>query len=192
MEKDKATKSEQSCVNWAKKMEDKAKEWGSRTEKDWDKKGEEWGKNIERNCEKIGEKADKPAEYIVNILINILLFYVFSRLETWLPFLTDSFSAILPLFYISIGATIIANFVFLFFGYRLFVGLTKAALNIWSIIVLVSLYYIFPFDFSAYTNANWELIVKIFLMLVIFGTAIAAVVEIVKGFFGVPVKKSKN
>jgi len=93
--------------------------------------------------------------------------------------LTDSFSAILPLLYISSIATIIANLIFLVLGSRLTVAIGKALLNAWSVIVMVTIYVIFPFDFSAYST-NWELIVRILLILGIIGTAIGTIVELAK------------
>lgn len=129
------------------------------------------------------KQKNKTPEYIANAIVNLILIWVWSRFTTWLPFLTDSFAAVLPLFYISFAATIAANLMFLIYDAPVFKSLVKAALNIFSIVVMITLYFVFPFDFSAY-HSNWDLIVRIIILVGIFGTAVGTVVEFLTAAFG--------
>jgi len=155
---------------------------------EWAKKMEDWGKQTEKDWEARGKKIEKPAGYIAAIIVNFILIWVFGQLPEWLPFLTNSFFAVLPLFYISFIATVIANILFLAIDSRVFQGLAKVLLNAWGVVVMISLYFVFPFDFSHYSNANWGLILKIILLVGIFGTVLATIIEFVGAFFG----KNKN
>ena len=129
--------------------------------------------------EKSDRRGDKnrTGEYVGAIIANLVLIWVFGKLSEWLPFLTESFSAVLPLFYISFAAAVIANFFFIIYDGRLFRSLMRVILNLISIAILVTLYYVFPFDFSAYQNYDWNLIARIIIAFSIFGTAIGAIIE---------------
>ncbi|MFA5926601.1 MAG: hypothetical protein WCT32_02070 [Patescibacteria group bacterium] len=152
-------------------------------EEEWGQKAEAWGKKVEKEWEtrgdEIGKRIEKPAEYIFTIIASIILLWIYGRLEGWLPFVTDSFSATLTLFYISSIATIVANIIFLLIDSSTLRAALKALLNIWSIVVMISTCYIFPFDFSAY-SFNWTLLVRILIILGIVGTAIGTFTELAK------------
>lgn len=160
---------EKRAEKFEKEFEEKAEEFG--------KRAEDWGKKIEKKWS--GGKKGKTAEYVANIIVNVILILIWGRLPEWFPFITNSFTAILPLFYISFFATLIANLIFLISGEWFIVSLLKFMLNIFSIVVMVSLYYIFPFDFSAYT-ANWALITKILILISIGGILIGTITEFTK------------
>ncbi|MEI6144731.1 MAG: hypothetical protein WCP91_03990, partial [Candidatus Berkelbacteria bacterium] len=85
-------------------------------------------------------------------------------------------SKVLPLFYISLYATIVANFIFLIANNNVIKAILKVLLNIWGIIVMVNVYRVFPFDFSAY-SFNWAQLVRILLIVGVFGTAIGTIFE---------------
>jgi len=145
-------------------------------------------KELEKKGEKIAKKVERPAEYIATAVVNGILIWLFPRLMDWLPFLTDSFQTILLLLNISFLATILINLIFLFYDGQPFKGLFKALLNMWGLVVTISLYYIFPFDFSPYNSADWNLIVRIILIVGIFGTLVGFITEFIGAFF----PKQKN
>lgn len=161
----KEDKVEKEIKEKAKEFSNQAKAWGEKVGKEWEKKGEE-----------IGQKFEKPAEYIFSIVINIILISIWGRLPEWFPWIINSFVAVLPLFYISFTATIIANLLFLLSPGRRFVAFGKLVLNIFSIIVMISLYFVYPFDFSLLAN-YWDQLARIVILVAIFGTAIATIVE---------------
>jgi len=108
----------------------------------------------------------------------VILISIWGRLPEWFGWITDSFIAVLPLFYISFAAIIITNLIFLLSPGRRFVAFGKLVLNIFSIIVMIALYYIYPFDFSAYAN-YWEMVTRIVILVAIFGTAVGTIVEFI-------------
>lgn len=155
---------------------------------DWVKKLENMGEEIEQKCDKCenGKSRnckDKKSDYVGTIIINIIFIYLWRWLPSKLPFLADSFAAILPLFYISFVASIAANILFIIHDGRFFKGIIKTALNLFGLAILFSLYYIFPFNFSAY-SVNWDLILRILLIIGIVGTIIAIISELIKAIFG--------
>lgn len=148
---------------------------------EWVEKIENWSKRYEHH-EKRGP-SNKTSEYIATIIANILLIMFWGRIPEWLPFIKDSFAAILPLSYISFAAAIIVNFLFIIYDGAFFKGICKVLLNIIAIAIMVSFYYIYPFDFSAYPNVNWDVIVRIILIVGIFGTVIGTISEFFNGMF---------
>ncbi len=152
---------------------------------EFEQKAEAWGKKIEKEWS--SGKKGKNAEYVANIIVNLILIAIWYRLPEWMSFVKDSFTAVLPLFYISFSLTIIANIFFLFCKRINIVSFVKAALNAVSIVVMISLYYIYPFDFSNYAG-YWDTVVRVIIIVAIFGTAIGTIVELVQAI----VRKEKK
>jgi len=127
-------------------------------------------------------RRNRAGDYIFEIIVNIILIYLWGRLPQWFSFLNDSFYAVLPLFYISFTLTIVVNTVLIIASDTKLAHLLKTATNLIAVIVLTSIYYIFPFDFSSYSG-NWELVARIIILLAIFGTTIATIVELIATIF---------
>ncbi|OQA53317.1 MAG: hypothetical protein BWY43_00088 [candidate division WS2 bacterium ADurb.Bin280] len=125
---------------------------------------------------------NRTGDYIIEILVNIILISIFSRLVQWFSFISDSFFAVLPLFYISFSITIMVNIILIIIPEIRIRHILKTLTSVVSLIVLISLYYIFPFDFTAYSG-NWEIIARIIILLAVFGTSIATVVELIATIF---------
>ena len=148
---------------------------------EWAKKLEHWGENQEKKWEK--KSSGRKAGYVANIIIHIILLSLWHRLPEWLPFITTSFAAVLPLFYIAFIATIIGNFALLIYDGHFFRHLIKAVINIVNLANTITVYYVYPFDFSSYTGANWDLIAHILLLIGIIGTGIAVLAELIQAVF---------
>lgn len=126
-----------------------------------------------------GSKRLRPrkSEYVIAIIINLILLYLANNLLTWdVPYLTRSF-ADTPLFVlnISIIATLAANMIFLVFDPAWFTALTRAVLNVISIIFLYVFLTVFPLNVFNESTIFW---IKVVLALGIAGTAIAFFVEL--------------
>jgi hypothetical protein len=119
--------------------------------------------------------------YLVAVAVNIVMIVVANNILEWgwLPFLTEDFASLLWLINISLGATILANIVYMSFDPPWFKSLTRIGLNLISLIVTIRMLQVFPFDFSGY-QFDWEIVTRVVLILAIIGTAIAVVVETVK------------
>lgn len=122
--------------------------------------------------------------YIVTIVVNIILYYLFNHLHTYhIAFLLPSFSEPLRFISIQIIGTIVANIVYLFFAPIWFKALTRALLNVVSFIFMYKIYLIFPFDFSIYENLPWLTnAVKVAIIVSLAFTAVGVLTEFIRIF----------
>lgn len=138
-------------------------------------KKESWEKPKERS------RTQKRVGYVAAIIVNFILLYLVNNLLAWrVPFLTSEFVVPLRYLNISLGATMVANLLFLSYDPKWFLAITRTALNVIGIVVSYSLYVTFPFDLSSLASEGlFTLIVRIALILGIVGAAIGAIVEFV-------------
>ncbi|MCL6471447.1 MAG: hypothetical protein K6T91_01335 [Firmicutes bacterium] len=127
-------------------------------------------------------KRSRLSEYIVSIVVNLILLFVFNNLLKWhVPFLTRDFVVPLTILNISITATIAANLVFIFYDPAWFLAGIRAILNIIGAIFVYILYTTFPFDFSSLASEGLvTILVRVVLILGLVGTVVGTVVELTK------------
>ena len=119
---------------------------------------------------------DEKREYIVAIIFNLILLFVFNNLLNWhVYFITSTFNEVLWIINLSIVVTIIGNFFMLLYRPDWFRHVTKIFLNIVAFAAVYIVYKVFPFNFN---NAflNWGL--SALLILAMIGIVIAIIVEI--------------
>ena len=121
-------------------------------------------------------QSNRIADYISNIVVHLILIYVVFNLPSWFKIFTDSFGAIAWLLAISYTAEVIVYFIYLFFDRSWFKSLTQLAINLFNLIIFYSTLVIFPFKLNA---AN-EMIARVIIYIIIFGTFIAVLVEVSK------------
>jgi hypothetical protein len=125
---------------------------------------------------KTAKKKPGKSGFIAAIIINLILLFVFNSLLNWgVPFLTSDYSGVLWAINLSIGATIIANILFLVYEAGWFRHLAQLILNVIALFVVFLIYSIFPFTFTAESWAFW---IKITLIIIMAGIGIAIIVEI--------------
>jgi hypothetical protein len=120
----------------------------------------------------------KPGKsgFIAAIIVNLILLFVFNNLLNWgVPFLTSAYSGVLWAINLSLGATIIANILFLVYDAGWFHHLAQLVLNVIALFVFFLIYSIFPFTFTAESWAFW---IKIALIVVMAGIGIGIIVEV--------------
>ncbi len=124
------------------------------------------------------KKQSKCAGYIIAIIVNLILIYVFSNLVRWgVPFITSRLDEVLWAFYLSIGATIAVNALYIIYDAGWFRHLTQVMLAVFGFNSVYQLYTVFPFDLK---NAFFEQALLLAFILAMVGTAIALVVELTK------------
>lgn len=117
----------------------------------------------------------RTAGYVVTILINLVMIYLFQYLNDHRPFfLNESYATVLPVITISLCASILAQIAFLVYDRSWFRHLLQIGLHIVSILVMVVILNIFPFDLGA----PWPLLARIVLIVGIIGTTIGVLVEL--------------
>ncbi|MBN1367220.1 MAG: hypothetical protein JW967_04795 [Dehalococcoidales bacterium] len=116
--------------------------------------------------------------YIAAIIVNFVLLFIFNSLPNWnLSFLTLDYSGVLWAINLSIGATIIANFLFIFFDAGWFKHLAQVITSVIALFVVFLIYSVYPFTFEGEPWSQW---VKISLIIVMAGIGIAIIVEAFK------------
>jgi hypothetical protein len=124
--------------------------------------------------------ATRRLGYVVAVAVNIGLLYVVNNLLEWgVPeFLTDDFERVLPIMNFSIVVTMLVNLVYLFFDPTWFKSVTQIVLSVIGLIVVVRLYRVFPFDYSAYEfyEFEWEVVTRVVLVLIMIGISIGIIV----------------
>lgn len=118
--------------------------------------------------------------YFAAIIANAVLLWVVHNVLAWdlLPFLTDDFTRVLPLITLSIIVSVAANIAYLFYDPVWFRALVDAVTSAVSLVATARLLAVFPFDFA---SATLETATRVLLVLVILGTSIAVVVNLVRG-----------
>ena len=121
---------------------------------------------------------NKQVDYIIAIIVNVIVLYVGINLLKWhVPYVKESFAAVLPALYLSTGSNILGNALFLINTGTYLQITIRLIINLFSFYFLYRLYVVFPFDFSAVTN--WfNTAVKVGLVLGMIGVIIGADVDI--------------
>jgi hypothetical protein len=123
----------------------------------------------------IKKEKSKKSDYIISIIFNLILLYVFNNLLNWhVHFITNALNEVLWIINLSIIATIIINSLLLLYDPEWFRHVMKIVLNIFAFIAVYFLFKVFPFNFNNF-YINWGL--KILLILGMIGIAIAFIEE---------------
>ena len=120
--------------------------------------------------------------YIVAIIVNVALLYVFNNLLRWNPpllNLTERFTDCLWAINLSLLATIVGNILFLGYDAQWFKSLVQIVLNCFGLLSAYTLYRVFPFDFEMMLV---EQAVRIALLVAMFGIVVGSVVEFFRLF----------
>ncbi|MGE5392285.1 MAG: hypothetical protein ACM3NH_00885 [Candidatus Saccharibacteria bacterium] len=129
-------------------------------------------------------RRQRRVDYLVAVIVNIILLFVFNGLLRWhVPFLTPAFTGSLWILNVSLSATIVANLVFLIV-YRepWFKALFRIVIGALGLTFLYLLYLTFPFDFTGH-SAHWPFAVRTALILGMAGVMIGVIVDLFKLFF---------
>ena len=122
------------------------------------------------------KERSKKSDYIISIIFNLVLLYVFNNLLNWhVYFVTNALNSVLWIINLSIIATIIVNALLLLYDPDWFRHFMKIFLNIFAFIAVYFLFTVFPFNFNNF-YINWGL--KILLIVGMIGIAIAIIEEI--------------
>ena len=125
-------------------------------------------------------RAARRTGYVFSILINAALLFGINVWPGWdiLPFLSEDFTQVLGLVNLSLWVSLAVQLVYLFRDARPVKPLGDVVTLAVNILVGVRMWQVFPFDFGEATF-DWELVVRILLVVGIVGMAIAIVVNLV-------------
>ncbi|MFP3712604.1 hypothetical protein [Puerhibacterium sp. TATVAM-FAB25] len=125
--------------------------------------------------------ASRRSGYVVAGLINALLLYLVNVRPGWqvVPFLTPETTDVLDVVNTALVVAIGANVVYLVTDPPWLHALGDLLLAAVGMVALVATWRVFPFDFAGQTF-DWALAARVLLVLAMVGTAIAAVVALVR------------
>lgn len=124
------------------------------------------------------EHKHRISGYVGALVANGVLLFVFNNLLGWsVPFLTESYRNCLWAIDISLGAVIIANFVFIFFDRDWFKHLLQVFTSAASFMAIYVIHAVFPFEF---TRPAWYLALKIFLIVAMVVTGASVIYNIIR------------
>ena len=119
--------------------------------------------------------------YWVAIIVNAILLFVAHNLLNWgVGFITEEFATVLWVIDLSLGATIAANIVFLFYDPAWFRHMAQVALNVVAVVATYTVFTVFPFALSGLA----DLAVRIALIVAMVGLGIGTIVEVVRLVLG--------
>lgn len=107
------------------------------------------------------DNSTKPAwkrngEPIANIIANLIGLWVLSMVPQWdIAFLKPNYMVVLTIMQINCVVQIIGSVLLLIFDPRALRLLIKAGMEAAGFVVLVMLYYVYPFNFTNYHNLGW-------------------------------------
>jgi hypothetical protein len=135
----------------------------------------------------MGERGPEPPRaarivgYLIAAAINAALLWCAYRILDWgwLPFLTEEWRDVLPMLALSLGATVVANLGFVAYDGPALKSLVNIVLLALSIAASVTMWRVFPFDFTPYAF-GWGTLARVLLVVAIAGAAIGIVAELVK------------
>jgi hypothetical protein len=136
-----------------------------------------WAKNIDDRG-KLWWNKEKPVrnrrgEYIASLIFNLIWLFIVNKIPDWnLEFINDHYPAVLWALNMNIFIQIGGNIVMLIFDVRIVRYLSRAVLEAANFLVMIILYYIFPFDFSGVPG--WSFLDWLIPWLLIIGMVVSA------------------
>ena len=129
---------------------------------------------IERAIEQRIAGGAKRFGYLLAAAINAVMLWVSHQLLEWEwpGFLTPEFDDLLPIVTLAFVASIVANLVYVWSDGWPVKSIGDAATSVIGFVVTLRTWQIFPFEFS---GDDWSWLIRVILVIGMFGTAIGAV-----------------
>lgn len=120
----------------------------------------------------------RPAAYAAAIVANIVMVWVVNAIPGWnWPFITADFPAVLWAANLSLGMQIAGNALLLFLHPRFVHHLVQAVLNAVSLLALIIVVTVYPFDFNSVLADAGDTVARVILYVAIGGTVIGILVN---------------
>ena len=115
--------------------------------------------------------------YVVAVVVNLVVLYAANVWPGWekVPFLTAGMSQVMGLVNASILVSVVVNLAYLVRDPKWLTSLGSVATSAVGLAAMVRMRRVFPFDFGD-SSFDWDLVVRILLVLGIIGAGIAIVV----------------
>jgi len=136
-----------------------------------------WAKNIDDYGKRCWNK-EKPVknrrgEYIIAIVFNLVWLFIVNKVPDWhLKFINDHYLAVLWALNMNIFIQIGGNILMLIFDVRFIRYLSRIAMEAANFLLMIILYYVYPFDFS--NIPGWHFLDMLIPWLLIIGMVVSA------------------
>ena len=119
--------------------------------------------------------------YLVAVMVNVIMLILVNAIPGWrvLPFLTEDFVSLLWLVNLSMFASAMVNVAYLAYDAAWFKSACQIVVTAIGLVAAIRTWQVFPFDFSPYAGL-WETLTRLLLVLAIFGSIVAILVELVR------------
>lgn len=129
----------------------------------------------------VSKRTARRIGYGVAIVVNVAMLVVVNNILDWgwFGWLTEDFNDVLPLINLSLAASMVSNAAYIANDGRVFKGIVELVVNTISLVAIIRLLQVFPFDFSAYSS-TWETVTRSILIVAIVGTSLALLAQLAK------------
>lgn len=123
--------------------------------------------------------------YLVAAIVNLVVLWAVHQFLDWgwPSFLTEEWNDVLPVLSVSIGASVLANLVFVWRSDHPIKPLGDLVTTVLGLIATIRVLRVFPFEF---TGTDWSWAVRTVLVVAIVGMSIAVVALLGRLFLGPP------
>jgi hypothetical protein len=127
---------------------------------------------------KAPKKKAPKAGYVVAVIVNVVIWVLLNVSPGWqaVSFLTDDVTDVLWLVNLSLGASILVNLAYLIYDAPWFRSLGQLIISLIGVAVAYEVLVVFPFDLAG----GWELLARVVLVIAVLGSAVGAIVELVR------------
>ncbi|MBN1198278.1 MAG: hypothetical protein JXA23_02925 [Bacteroidales bacterium] len=124
-------------------------------------------------------------EAIWSIIWNLIFLFIVNKVPDWdLPFITDRYTMVLWIFNLNIIVQIAGWTLILLLDFRWVWHLVRAVLDAASLVVLLVLYFLYPFDFSMIGGASWlDIVLPVIFIIGMVVSGIGVVIHLIKLIF---------
>lgn len=123
----------------------------------------------------------RMTDYVFAVIFNVAFLVVVNKVPDWnIVFITADFPDVLWAVNTSVAVSIAGNLVLIFFHPRFLHHLFNAVFSIFGILATSVMLSVFPFEFADLVGEWLNILIRIVLIVGIVGSAIGAVVNLVK------------
>jgi len=141
---------------------------------DWDK----WPHKYEH-------RHRKKSDFGGAIVINLIVLYLINKIPGWnLCFITDGFQALLWIINLNLVIKIAGNIILLIHDQRVVYRFIQLVFHVAEFVTLLSVYYIYPFQFSVCYHHWVDVLIKLGLIISLIITGISVIGLFFKLIFG--------
>ena len=129
-------------------------------------------------------------EAFFGILFNLLFYYILNRFYSLVPFLTEDFEKILPIYNLSIMVSISFHASRILFSSRIYKDIGDIISTGFFIYIAYLLWIVFPFNLEWFNNtALWNIIIRFLIVIPPFFAFLGAFITFLKTIFEINKKE---